>query len=132
MAYLKEIAQLNSQCFSFSDTYSTQAAIGTAIQAGLSTMVLKEGEEVVAYLISKDCGEYLEIHRIGVSPSAQGKGYGIKMIKKLLKKADRLEKPVYTYVSRSNLVSINAHMRAGFRIYDIGPDWVYIQYNVRG
>jgi len=120
---LEKIVKINKECFTSDDYYSSIENI-----KGYPYLTVKLDGELVGYIIYNEYEGHLESLRRALTAKARGKGLGIKLTKKLITIANKKGKSVYTYVSKTNLPSLNSNLKCGYRIEDISEDWVYIRY----
>ena len=126
---IKRVAEMNSECISFEDTYSDYDWLLSQVRKqNLAIILARVDGEISGYLIYRVCSEHIESVRRGVSGKFRRRGVGTKLSKKLIAVSTRLKKPIYTYVSKSNLKSLNGNLKVGYLIDWIDPEWVYIKY----
>lgn len=116
----EELAYLISHHFSKSDHYATVEGMALA-----ETLVIRDGGQIVAYLMYEEESTAFVGVRSGVRRSHRGQGLGLKLYRTMVRKAKRAGKTYKTYCSLSNVTSLNAHVRAGMRVERIS-DFVYL------
>jgi ribosomal protein S18 acetylase RimI-like enzyme len=127
---IRRIAVLNSECISFDDPYSDYRHLRSLLDHGqLDYLTTRDKKRrIVGYLIYRILPTHLESIRRGVTKKARREGYGTLLSRQLIGIATQLGVPIYTYVSKSNLPSLNGNLRVGYRITDISEHWVYLEY----
>ena len=126
---IQELAEINTECFLSDDKYSSVANLSYWMNTGeLHAITLRRNRKIIAYILYREYKDHLESVRRGVAASARGAGVGTRISKKLTKLAREKGKDVYTYVSKTNLPSLNSNIKIGWRIYMIDADWVYLHY----
>lgn len=123
---LEKITKINKECFTSDDYYSSIENI-----KGFPYIIVKMDGKMVGYIIYHEFEGHIESLRRALTKKARGKGLGIRLTKKLIAIANKKGKSIYTYVSKTNLPSLNSNLKCGYRIEDIGEDWVYIRYKGR-
>ena len=127
MRVIDQICAINQECFTSDDPYSS---VGYAQQ--FSRLVVKVEGKVVGYILYQVLPTHIESLRRAVTKEYRGIGIGSQLTKRLTKIADKQGKDIFTYVSKSNLASLNSNFKCGYRITDIAADWVYITYKHKG
>jgi len=131
MSRLDEVAKINRECFTSDDPYSDLVYLKCALWSDNFNIVTTSiDKKVVGYIIYHDCGSHIESIRRAVTKEARGEGIGIKLSKRLTSIARKANKEIFTYVAKSNLPSLNSNLKVGYRIVEIGADWVYLRYKV--
>lgn len=131
LATLMRVANINRECFLSDDYYSYPNNLRKTLQGGADLIIVRHNRDIVGYILYKEYDTHIESLRRALTKEARGKGYGLKLTKKLIKVAHQLGKDIYTYVSKTNLPSLNSNLKCGYRIEDISKDWVYIRYKVK-
>jgi ribosomal protein S18 acetylase RimI-like enzyme len=126
MKTLERIAEINAECFTSDDDYSDADYLADLIEADCGYHVVKSDGEIVGYILFRAHNTHLETLRLAVTKDYQRMGYGTRLNKALIRTARKMGKPIKTYISKSNVISINAHIKVGYRIDLIDKDWVYI------
>lgn len=126
---INQIILINKECF-LTDDYYSDSSNHTGDE--FEYLVEKDGGEVVGYIIFKEFPTHIESLRRALTKEARGLGLGVKLTKRLIRTAKLRQKDIYTYVSKTNLPSLNSNIKCGYRIYDFGKDWVYLRYKVNG
>lgn len=129
MSKLNEIAEINKECFLSDDYYSDEKNLK---KSGYEFIVEKEGNKIIGFIIFHELDGHIESLRRAVTKKYRGKGVGLKLAKRLIRIANKRKKDIYTYVSKTNLPSLNSNIKCGYRIYDIGDNWVYLRYKHNG
>lgn len=128
-ADLNRIAEINREAFLNDDSYSDVEYLRECRY--LEYVTVRQDGKIVGYIMFQELDGHIESLRRAISRTYRGKGLGTKLSKKLTRIADKREKDIYTYVSKSNLPSLNSNFKVGYRIYEISKDWVYIMYKAR-
>jgi len=123
---LVRVAELNAECIGFDDNYSDPEYL--AARVNLKYFTAKVDGEVVGYLIYRVLPTHLESVRRGITRAQRRKGLGTRLSKRLLTVANTEGKPIYTYVSKSNLASLNGNLRLGYLVRNIDEHWVRLVY----
>jgi len=113
-ADLKQIAWLISFHIDQQDWFSAYENIKT-----YEYLVIRDEEfpaDIAAYILYTDAGTHFTGLRSGVRAASRGRGYGVKLYKKLAAKARRQGKTYRTYSASTNIPSLNAHLKAGMKI----------------
>ena len=112
----------------FSDNCFNEATLRREIELG-EGWVIYDGEQLVGYLLAKRSGmpkrneSILDILRLGVRSSHQGKGIGTRMLKETLDENDAM-----LCVRRGNTRAIKLYYHHGFRILGHTEDsWVMLR-----
>ena len=75
-----------------------------------------EFDDIEAYILWTDTGEFIRGLRSGVRVASRGRGLGVKMYRRMAALARRRGKKYKTYCALTNLPSLNAHMKSGMKI----------------
>ena len=124
---LEEIAAINRECFLSDDPYSSVAAYK---DSDIEWIVEKDNGAVIGFILFREFPTHIESLRRALTKEYRGAGLGVKLTKRLIRIAKLRGKDIYTYISKTNLPSLNSNLKCGYRIYDIGKDWVYVRYKV--
>lgn len=128
---IHQVAEINTMCFMSDDPYSTYTTLKIYLkQEGVGLLTMRDEDGVYGYIIYTEFKTHIESNRRAVVREYRGKGRGIELAKRLIKLAKQKGKDIYTYVSKTNLPSLNSNLKVGYRIEEIGKDWVYIRYKV--
>lgn len=129
MTTLEQIVLINSECFTSDDPYSDLETLKYLVKLGdIKYFTLKRNNKVIGYLLYKVYETHLESIRRALTREERSKGLGLKLTKKLIRISHKLNKSIYTYVSKTNLASLNSNLKLGYKITDISDSWVYIRY----
>lgn len=84
--------------------------------------VAEDDEKVIGFLLSYETLPFrgtLDIHYIGLNPKYQGRGIGLLLYEKLIKKAKQKGiKQIKTHINLDNPKSIKLHEKTGFKLKD--------------
>ena len=119
MDVIREIAKLNARCFEKSDMYSNKEEVEK-----LDWYVEEEDGKLVGYILFKEEKHHVECVRRGVMRKHRRLGVGLKLTRKVIRRAKRLGKHYKTYAAIDNLASINSNIRAGCFVESIDRDWI--------
>ena len=72
--------------------------------------------DIEAYILWTDTGDFIRGLRSGVRVASRGRGLGVALYKRMARLAKRRSKTYKTYCALTNIVSLNAHMKAGMKI----------------
>lgn len=129
---VQQIAQINCECFGIDDYYSNVPALFSFLsQEGVGIFTTRHYDKISGYLLYTNFGTHIESIRRAVTKGHRSRGLGIKLSKRLIKLAKHKNKNIHTYVSKTNLVSLNTNLKVGYRITNICKDYVYIMYKIR-
>ncbi|MFX1451542.1 MAG: GNAT family N-acetyltransferase [Promethearchaeota archaeon] len=84
-------------------------------QPELNKIIIKSGRKIGCISIIEE-DEYYFLSLIEILPKYQNQGIGSSLIKALLLKAERINKPVYLQVLKSNIKAQNLYTRLGFKL----------------
>ena len=137
MKYTKEtykaVARLNKQGFNIDgvkDTYSKWKNLRDYIEDNpkFSGLLLKKVKgKIVGYLFWSFDGVAMRTNRRAVDKACRGKGYGVLLTARLIKKAAKWGFPYQTYAANWNLASINSSIKCGCKIKKIGKRWTHLE-----
>ena len=126
------MAAINAECFTSDDGYSDPEYVYSQILNGhLHYKTVGKGK-IFGYILYRIFPTHIESIRRALTRSARGKGLGVLLSRKLIAVAKKRRMTIFTYVSKVNLPSLNSNFKVGYKITDIGCDWVYIQYTPKG
>ena len=84
--------------------------------------VVKQAEELIAYMLFQVCDSEFELHNIGVAPEWQGKGVGTLLLQKLLTEAKQRNcRQIFLQVRVSNEAAKLLYIKFGFEVVGIRP-----------
>lgn len=129
---LQAAIDINKECFTSDDTYSDYNYVKALLNGNVRLLTISHKGEVVGYMLYSIHATHLESLRRGLTKKARGKGLGMKITRKLIAVANKMEKDIFTYVAKSNMPSLNSNVRCGYTIEQIGEDWIYIRHKYRG
>lgn len=133
----EQIAQINKLGIGAWDWYSKAENLEHLAQSERLKFLHVKGKdgEIAGFLLYWQYDDCLEGLRSGVLPKYQGKGVGKKLYKRMMRLADKLQLPYWTYSSAYNYASVNAHVQAGMRIKKVWENedglWVDLIYHPR-
>jgi len=132
MSMLDQIVLINAECFTSDDPYSHLDYLKTLKRNhNIGFITVKVCNKIVGYIIYKIYENHIESLRRALTKNSRGQGLGLKLSKRLIRIAKIHKKDIYTYVSKTNLPSLNSNFKVGYRVTDISDDWVYIRYVVK-
>ena len=129
MNKLEQIRAINTECFLSDDPYSDITRLrrlDADPKAGFLTVT--DCGVIVGYIIYYEYDNHIESLRRALTKEYRGQGLGIRLSKRLTSLARHKGKDIYTYVAKTNLASLNSNLKVGYRVDNIGEDWVYIRY----
>ena len=130
---IKTVVDINIECFTSDDTYSDIDYVKSLLKRNCGLLTVSLEGEIVGYILYAEYPTHMESLRRALTRKARGKGLGMKLTKKLIAVANRKKKDIFTYVSKSNLPSLNSNLRCGYLIDAYGDkDFVYITHKYRG
>ena len=113
-SYIKEIAELEKECFS--EPWSEDSLKDELTNETARFYVLRDNEKLLGYIGANNiCGE-VYITNVAVSSDYRGKGYGKRLVNHLLKQS-KLEKALFVTleVRKSNANAIALYEKCGFK-----------------
>lgn len=129
---LNQIAVINAECFTSDDPYSSPECLKNFLtQNDVGVAYIRHERQVVGFILYSEFNTHIESLRRAVTKKHRGLGNGLKLSKRLIALANKKGKDIYTYVAKTNLISLNSNLKVGYKIENIGKDWVYIRYNRR-
>lgn len=128
LSKLEQIAKINAECFTSDDSYSSLEYLEYLKEKGAKFITCYDKDKLVGYIIYQELDTHIESLRRALTKEARGKGFGVALTKRLIAVAKKTNKEIYTYVSKTNLPSLNSNFKCGYRVTDIGEHWVYIKY----
>lgn len=126
------IASINVECFTSDDGYSDPDYVHSQILNGRLHYITVGKGRILGYILYRVFATHIESIRRALTRDARGRGLGVLLSKKLIIVAKRKRLEIFTYVSKVNLPSLNSNFKVGYKITDIGADWVYIRYTPKG
>ena len=111
---IKEIAQLEKECFS--EPWSEDSLKDELTNETARFYVLRDNEKLLGYIGSNNICNEVYITNVAVNGACRGKGYGKKLVNRLLKQSE-LEKAFFVTleVRESNENAIKLYEKCGFK-----------------
>ena len=119
------IAEINAECFTSDDKYSSVQFLQ---DSDFEYKTVWADGIIVGYIIYRVFPTHIESLRRAVTNNYRCEGYGLKLSKALTRISNKTGKSIYTYVSKTNMPSLNSNIKVGYRIEGIDEHWVYIRY----